>query len=186
MLPFALQHEGAQPFGIVAIGVDRLDRGQEGAVGQAIAKGQPAFRRMDDIVLAQIGDGLGKRRVKVQSAFVGQGKDHRCGCDHLGHRCEIEPVRAGQRLGCRVARSQPRQPDRAAAIGGDHPQRRAGDPSRANRLAGGGKGGLDQCVDHDAGSSPGWSDGRATARPMTGRNRIAARLSPPESRKKPS
>ena len=42
--------------GIVAIGVDRLDRGKERAVRQAVAEGQRALVGAGDIVLAQVGD----------------------------------------------------------------------------------------------------------------------------------
>ena len=53
-LPDPLQNERAQRRRIEAVGVERLDRRQVGFVAQALAEGQPAFRRRR-IVLPQVG-----------------------------------------------------------------------------------------------------------------------------------
>ena len=96
--PFALQDEGAQPVGIVAIGVDRLDRGQEGAVGEAVAEGQPALGRVGDVILAQVGDRVGQRPSRSMRPSLGERRIIVGRGDHLGERGEVEPVIFGQRL----------------------------------------------------------------------------------------
>ena len=77
MPPFALEDEGAKPGGIVAVGVDRLDRREEGAVGEAVAEGQPPLGAPVDVILAKVGNGVGQRPVEIEPALLGEAKDHR-------------------------------------------------------------------------------------------------------------
>jgi hypothetical protein len=63
--PLALQDEGPEPRRVAAIGVDRLDRGEEGAVGEAVAEGQPPLGRLE-IILAKVRDRVGQRPVEVE------------------------------------------------------------------------------------------------------------------------
>ncbi len=177
MLPFALQHEGAQAVRIIAIGVDRLDGGEEGAVREAVAKGEPAFRGIGDVILAQVGDGVGERAVEIEAALVGEREDHRRGGDDLRDRGEVEPVILGQRFRLRYQGGVADQPDRAAAIGGDDAKGGAGEAAFGDIAGGGREGAVD--IDHA-------SSGRGFAPAMRGRNTTAARLRLPDSQKKPS
>ncbi|MFO1061781.1 MAG: hypothetical protein U1E53_33020 [Dongiaceae bacterium] len=74
-LPIPLQHEGAQPLRVAAIGVDRLDRREGRLVPEVLAEGDLALPGAR-IVLAQVGDDRGQRRVEPDRAGLGQ----RTGC----------------------------------------------------------------------------------------------------------
>ncbi|GGI88351.1 hypothetical protein GCM10007973_25880 [Polymorphobacter multimanifer] len=148
-------------------------------MGEAIAKGQPALGGADDIILAKIGNGIGERPVEIEATFIGELQDHRRGGDDLGEGRQIEPVLERERLGDRFALCKACQARRPPAIGHDHAENGAREAPRRNRLAGSAEAGVGDLLDHAA-----TSDGRGRTRAMTGRNSRAARLSPPESRKK--
>src|SRR5690348_11883504 len=57
--PLALEDERTQARRIVAISVDRLDRREEGAMDEAVPEAQPALGCLVDIVLTQVGYGIG-------------------------------------------------------------------------------------------------------------------------------
>ena len=69
---------------------------------------------------------------------------------------------------------------RLSSVGGDDTEDRTGDTIRGDRGRGGGEGGVGNRVDH------GCSSIRGTIRDSAGTKTIAARLSTPDSRKKPS
>ena len=146
--PGALQDEGPQAIRIVPIGVDRFDGGQMGAMRQAIPERQPAFGGAGNVVLTQIGNGVGKRLVEIDPAFVGQPQDHRRRRDDLGQRCEVEPMVDRQRLEFGLALGKARNARRPPAVGAHDPQGRAGDTRRGNGGGSGGKAPVGDVIDH--------------------------------------
>ena len=126
MPPFALQDERTQPVGIIAIGVEGLDRRQKGAMRQAIAERQPPFGCPRHIILPQVGNRIGQRPVEVDPPLLRQPQHEARRCDHLGQRGEVEPVIHGQRLVMRLALREPGPANRTSAVRRNDAQRASG------------------------------------------------------------
>ena len=117
-------------------------------MGQAVAKGEGAFRRMRHIILAQVGNGVGQRPVEVEPALLRQLQDHGGGGDHLRHRGEVEPMVAGQRFALRHDGRRSGEADRGPALGGDDTKRRAGNAAARHSLRRGREGGVAHLINH--------------------------------------
>ncbi len=124
-LKLMLQQEGAQQVGIAAIGVERKDAGERRLVAQALAEGDLALPIVQ-IVVPEIGQDAGQRRVEIDLSGVGQRKDAFRGEQHLGQRGKVEPGVFGHRACVRHGLGVAHGPSGAVAVGVDKAKHPAG------------------------------------------------------------
>jgi hypothetical protein len=137
--PHPLQDEGPQGFRVLAVGVERLDPGQVGLMGEAPAEGETPLGGVH-VVLAQIRDGLDQRIVEGNPSLLNQVKDQGRGEDDLGEGGEVEPGVPRHGLALRLDLRQARPLNGALAIGRHDAENRARNMAGLNGRGGGREG----------------------------------------------
>jgi hypothetical protein len=90
--PIALQHEVAQQAGVRAIGIERENAWKRRLMPETLPEGDLALPTLQ-ILLGEVGNGAGERRVEIDSPLLGQRQDAGRGEQDLGERGEVEPGR---------------------------------------------------------------------------------------------